>query len=148
MLVKKINPEWQPSENPGLAVGETLEVTDAKALIIQKLVVAIGENGEELDAFDLYGVVDQDLVQQLKDMKAAKRKQAENDGLVEENKKLEAELAAAKKAAEEADKNKKDTSGLGDLGWKELQAKAKKAGIFKVGMTRAEVEKELEKIND
>jgi hypothetical protein len=105
MLVKKISASWQPSENPGLAVGETLEVTDAKSLIIQKLVVAIGENGEELDAFDLYGVVDTDLVQQLKDMKAAQRKQKENDSLAEENAKLAKELAEAqKKSAESSDK--------------------------------------------
>ncbi len=57
MLVRKLKSEWQPSENPSLNVDETIEITDPKSLIISGTVIGIGEEGEELSAYDLYGVI-------------------------------------------------------------------------------------------
>lgn len=57
MLVKKLNPDWKPSENPDLAVGETIDITDPKSLIIEGSVVGLGKNGETLSAYELYGVL-------------------------------------------------------------------------------------------
>lgn len=155
MLVKCISSEWHPSEKPGIKIGETLEVTDAKSLIIQKLAVAVGEDGEDLDAFDLYGVVDTDLVQQLKDMKAAQRKKSENEKLVAENEKLEKEIAEAQAEAEKVEVKKEDvkpvektSKSIDEMSWKELQEKATEAGFFKVGMSKAHVVEELKKLND
>lgn len=47
-LVKKIKAEWEPSENKGLKVGETIDMTDAQRLVDQGLAVYVDENGNEL----------------------------------------------------------------------------------------------------
>lgn len=39
MLVRKVDPTWEPSENPKIKVGETLEVTEAEQLIAEGKVV-------------------------------------------------------------------------------------------------------------
>lgn len=39
MLVKKVNPEWRPAENPNLGVGEVTEVTNAEMILRQGLAV-------------------------------------------------------------------------------------------------------------
>jgi len=57
MLVKKVNPDWYPSENIHLLVGETIEISDPKTLILNGTVTAVGPNGEHLTAFDLYGAM-------------------------------------------------------------------------------------------
>lgn len=57
MLVKKINPAWQPAENRGLLVGETIEITDPEALILKGYAVAVDENGVELSTYESYGVL-------------------------------------------------------------------------------------------
>lgn len=54
MLVKKVNPDWYPSEKPNLLVGETVEISDPKTLILNGTVTAVGPNGEHITAFDLY----------------------------------------------------------------------------------------------
>ena len=46
-LVKKVNPEWSPSENPDLKVGETLDVTDYRTLVITGSAVLVDEDGNE-----------------------------------------------------------------------------------------------------
>jgi len=57
MLVKKVNPDWYPSESPRLLVGETIEISDPKTLILNGTVTAVGPNGEHITAFDLYGAM-------------------------------------------------------------------------------------------
>jgi hypothetical protein len=47
MLLKKINSEWAPAENRHLEVGDTLEVTDYKALVENGLAIIVNEKGEE-----------------------------------------------------------------------------------------------------
>lgn len=57
MLVKKINPEWTPSENKDLKVGETIDVSNPETLIKSGTVVAVDANGIEISAYELYGIV-------------------------------------------------------------------------------------------
>lgn len=87
MLVKKVNPEWKPSENPGIQVGETIEITNPKTLIISGDVVAIDSDGIEISAYDLYGVV----------------VKTEMDEFIEYKKMKQAEETAKKLAKEKAD---------------------------------------------
>lgn len=48
-LVKKVNDLWQPSENPGLKIGETMEVTDYERLVKGGMAVLVDETGNELE---------------------------------------------------------------------------------------------------
>lgn len=47
-LVKKINKEWMPSEKPDIAIGETMDVSDAQSLVDAGLVVYCDDKGNEL----------------------------------------------------------------------------------------------------
>ena len=47
-LLKKINPAWAPSENPGLTVGGTVDITDYTALVKSGAAVLVDESGREL----------------------------------------------------------------------------------------------------
>lgn len=57
MKVKKLKEEWQPAENPGLQVGETIEVTNPQTLIEGGLAIGVDEFGNEVTAFELYGTI-------------------------------------------------------------------------------------------
>lgn len=135
MLVKKLKSEWKPSENLGLQVGETMDITDPRRLILDGMCIAIGDNGEELDAFDLFGVVDQNLVDELKAFKAAKHQEQIKKELEEEREKLEAELAELKKS----NAKKYEAAELEAMDWQELRKKAIEAGVFKPDMKKKEV---------
>lgn len=47
-IVRKVNPEWKPSENNGLQVGEQLEVTDYRRLVEEGMAELIDDNGNVL----------------------------------------------------------------------------------------------------
>ena len=47
MLVKKIDPEWNPTEKKGLLVGETIDITDFRQLVLNGAVVLVDEQGNE-----------------------------------------------------------------------------------------------------
>lgn len=89
MIVKKINPDWQPVENPGIKVGETLEITDPKQLILSGMVVGVGSSGEELSAYELYGVIAENDLDGFEDYLKEKKARAIKA-------KLEADAAALK----------------------------------------------------
>lgn len=42
-----MRPDWQPSENPGLKVGETIEITDYTALVRSGAGILVDESGIE-----------------------------------------------------------------------------------------------------
>lgn len=46
--LKKTNPAWVPSENPGLKVGDIVEITDYKRLVRERNAVLVDEDGNEL----------------------------------------------------------------------------------------------------
>jgi hypothetical protein len=135
MLVKKIKSEWKPSEKPGLQVGETIEMTDPRQLILDGACKAVGADGEELDAFDLYGVVDQNLVDELKAFKNAQHQIEVKKNLEAERVELEAELAKLKKS----NAKKYEAAELEAMEWQELRKKAIDAGVFKPDMKKKEV---------
>ena len=47
-LLKKISPEWFPAENPELAVGETIEITDPEWLLKSGTAVEVDAKGNEV----------------------------------------------------------------------------------------------------
>lgn len=113
MKVQKKDPNWFPSEKPMMKVGEIIEITDAKQLIINGTVVAIGEDGENISAFDLYGEMIPSEIEEfqtfmkLKKAEAAKkaleeekillRKKLDEENLVEKAKEVEVKEAEIKK---------------------------------------------------
>lgn len=100
MKVKKKNSAWSPSENPRLAVGETIEISDPKALILNGDVVAIGENGEEISAYELYGVIVSDERKEFEEYLKMKRQEALNAKLLAEQEALAAKLKEQTPAVE------------------------------------------------
>lgn len=109
MIVKKVDSEWTPKEKPDIKVGETIEITDPKALILSGKVKAITKDGVEISAYDLYGVITRDERKEFeeysKQKKTADEKVASLKKVEEEKKKLEKE-AEALMAKIKADKMK------------------------------------------
>lgn len=99
MLVKKINPAWKPSEQPDLEVGDTLEITDPKQLIVSGMVVGVGAKGEELSAYEMYGVLVDEELKDFEEFVKMKKANAIKAQLEEEQKALEAEKAKLDEAS-------------------------------------------------
>ena len=99
MLVKKINPNWTPVENNALQVGETIEITDPKALVLNGDVVAINEDGTEKSAYDLFGVLAGKEKTEFEQWLAVKKQKELQEKLVEESKALKEEVATVKEEA-------------------------------------------------
>jgi len=91
MLVKKINPEWQPAENRGLEVGEVIEITDPRQIVKQGLGVVVAEDGRELSSFELYGELTGDEATEFKQWQQMKRAKETSEKLVKESEKLVAQ---------------------------------------------------------
>lgn len=102
MLVKKINPAWKPSEKPDLEVGDTIEITDPKQLIVSGMAVGIGSQGDELSAYEMYGVLVDTELKEFEQFVKMKKATALKEQLEEEQKALEAEAEKLKKADEAA----------------------------------------------
>jgi len=103
MKVKKINPEWQPIENRGLKVGEVIEITDPRALIVNGDVVGVGEDGEELTALDLYDVITGSDKEEFLKFQAMKKQEGIKKHLEKEKEELEKQLEETKAVAAEKD---------------------------------------------
>lgn len=101
MLVKKKNPEWYPHENKELQVGETIEITDPRALIISGDVIGLDKDGiTEKSAYELYGVIIADEQKDFEEYLKLKKAESTKVALEAEKAKLEAELESTTKAAE------------------------------------------------
>lgn len=111
MLVKKINPEWAPSENRGLKVGETIEITNPQALILSGQVVAVDSNGAELSSYEMYGVLAGKEKEDYEEYLAKKRAEKAEENLKAEQETLKKEVEALK--AVEADSKKEETKKSG-----------------------------------
>ncbi len=93
MLVKKVNPEWFPSENKELKVGESVDITDPKQLIVNGDVIGLAEDGiTELSAYELYGVLVKSEAQEFEEFIRMKKAQATQATLQAEQAKLKAEV--------------------------------------------------------
>lgn len=49
MLLKKVDPNWYPSENPRLQVGETVDLTSYETLVRAGIAVCVDEAGNEME---------------------------------------------------------------------------------------------------
>ncbi len=152
MLVKKIDPEWVPSEKKDLLVGETIEITNPRQLITEGKVVAIGSSGEEISAYDLYGVV---IASEKKEFEAfLKIRQAES--LKKTLEKEQEVLVQKKNTLDTVEKQKMNPYGLvvsmadastpvvipevnEKTSWDELIKKGSDLGVYKVGMKKADL---------
>lgn len=92
MLVKKKDPNWYPAENKGLKVGEVVEITDPKDLILTGKVVAVKKDGTEISAYDLYGVITVDERKDFEEYLKLKKQQALNQELKETSTELKSQL--------------------------------------------------------
>ena len=117
MLVKKINSEWNPTENNGLKVGDTIEITDPKELILSGMVVAVDSDGLEKTSYELYGVLAGDEKEEYEQWLAVKKQKElseslakEKEALVKESKELEAKEKEAAKKEEKPATVEKDKS--------------------------------------
>ena len=98
MLVKKKNPSWFPIENLELKVGETIDMTDPKQLIINGDAVGLADDGiTEVSAYELYGVIVKDEAKAFQEYLQVQKAKAANDALQAEKKSLETELSETKK---------------------------------------------------
>jgi hypothetical protein len=145
MLVKKIDPAWKPSENPDLAVGATIEITDPKALIVNGYAIGLGKHGEELSAFDLYGVLVKSELDEFREFNEMKKAQALEKKLKDEQKELKT-LAASlddqgtkkvEPVATETAVEKSSVSHASSFG--DLRKEAVRRGVYKFGMSKADL---------
>jgi len=136
MLVKKIKSSWQPSENRGLKVGDTIDITDPQALIINGDVVAVSEDGVEMSAYDLYGVVTKDAMSEFEAFQKMKRQEALKKQLEEEQAKLKEELSATTAEVKATVPAATSTDDLESLAYFALTKKARELGIDPVGMKK------------
>ncbi len=97
MLVKKKKSSWTPSEKKDLKVGDIIEITDPRTLILNGDVVAVGTEGEEISAYELYGVLVKDEREEFEEYLKVKKATAMKEQLEKEA----AELKALQKEAQE-----------------------------------------------
>ena len=136
MKVKKLpGSDWKPSENMGLQAGDVIDMTDPRQLILDGKCVAVGEDGQELDSFDLYGVISDNLMTDLRDFKKAQHQMQIKNKLEAEKDVLTAEL----KELKASNAKKLEASDLDKIEWKELRQKAIDAGVFKPKMKKIEI---------
>ncbi len=96
MLVKKINPEWIPVENKGLQVGETIDISDARELVLRGDCVAIDSKGAEISGYELFGVMSTGEKDEFEQWLGVKKQKELQEKLVKEQQALKAEVADAK----------------------------------------------------
>lgn len=92
-LVKKLKGEWSPAEKKDLKVGETIDITDPKQLILDGTVVAVLADGTEQGAFEMYGVITKDAKKEFAEYLALKKAQESKVKLEVKNEELKKELA-------------------------------------------------------
>lgn len=102
MLVKKKNPDWFPSENNAIKVGETIEITDPKALILLGDVIGLADDGTtELSAYELYGVMVEDELKGYQEYIKLQKAEAQKVVLEKQQVALEAQVKASETAKPE-----------------------------------------------
>lgn len=110
MLVKKINPEWKPSEKPDLKVGETIEISDPKTLILSGVVKAVDAEGMEVSSYDLYGVITKDEREEFEEWKKINKQNALKSKMEKEIADLKEEAAKIEKKPEVKTEVKKEAT--------------------------------------
>ena len=133
MRVRKINPDWMPSENLGIKVGEIIDMTSVKKLILDGMVEAVDEHDNAISAYELFGVIVKNERAEFEEFLKMKKLQATK-------KSLEKEAAELK---EQLEKNKEKSPAPVVLSYEELVKKAQDKGIWKVNMTKRQLEEAL-----
>jgi hypothetical protein len=106
--LKKINSTWIPSEQKDLQVGETIDFGgDPRNLIIEGNAVGIGEDGEELGPLELYGVVTEKDIEEIKEYRRLKYQKNLKKTLEIENAILKAEKDKLETKPKKANKPQK-----------------------------------------
>lgn len=88
MRVRKIDPDWNPSENPSLQVGEVIDISDPKVLILNEQVEALGDADEVITAYELYGILTPKEEREFRDYLRLKRAKEANQNLMKKNEEL------------------------------------------------------------
>lgn len=97
MRVRKINPDWMPSENLGIKVGEIIDMTSVKKLILDGMVEAVDEHDNAISAYELFGVIVKNEREEFEEFLKMKKLQATKKSLEKEAAELKAQLEANKK---------------------------------------------------
>jgi hypothetical protein len=141
MLVRKINPEWKPIENPNLKVGETIEKTNPRQLILEGNAEAVDKDGNSISSYELYGVISKDERKDFEEYLKVKKLEATKLSLEKEAAALKAQLNSEKdKTATEIATNG-EAKTVTELTYQELVKKAQEKGVWKVGMKKEELKK-------
>lgn len=153
MIVKKKNGNWFPAENKGLRVGETIDITDPRSLILNGDVVAVDPDGVEISAYDLYGIIVKDEREEFEEYLKLRKAQALEKSLKAQQEELKKELdqTATEKATGGESKTVTEAIARGattpeasePMSWAELMKKGREKGVYKIGMKRAELEAAL-----
>jgi hypothetical protein len=93
MLVKKIDKDWRPDKQPDIKVGETIDITDPKTLILEGKVVAVTEEGAEISAYELYGVIVRSERKEFEEYLKLKQQKALGEQLTKENEALKTQVS-------------------------------------------------------
>ncbi len=107
MLVKKINPEWHPSENMGLQVGEVIDITDPKALVLNGDVIAVTPEGAEISGYELYGVLVGKEKEEFEEWLSLKRQKAHSEQLLKEHQEIKEQISTLQTEEKKEVKKKK-----------------------------------------
>ena len=91
MLVKKVDSEWRPDKQPDIKVGETIDITNPKMLILEGKVVAVTKEGATISAYELYGVITRSERKEFEEYLKFKKQQDLEKQLEKDNEKLKAE---------------------------------------------------------
>lgn len=135
MLVKKVSSEWKPSEKPDLKVGETIEITDPKDLILQGKAVAVTKEGAEISSYELYGVITANERKDFEEYLAIKKQQSLKSALEKEAISLKTQLDATKTVVSTPPVVQEE-----QLSYQELVKRTQEKGLWRVGLKKTELE--------
>lgn len=156
MLVKKKNPEWYPSEKKDIKVGETIEITDPRDLILGGMVIGLAPDGiTELTAFELYGEIVGDEKESYRQFLQMQKVQAQQALLEKQSAELKAQVdkkPEEKKEEPKVEPTDKETTvepveeDIEKLGYRDLQKRAAAAGLENVvGVSKEDLIKAIKK---
>lgn len=134
MRVRKISPEWQPSENKSLQVGEIIDISTPRTLVEQGMAIYVDDDGDDWEKFPIAW----DFRPKTKEQK--EREKAEQNRIKELEDALKLTPAEREKARLEAVKVMKQEQAR-----KMLEAKAKKKAMIDA---QREIKKQEEKAQE
>jgi glucosamine 6-phosphate synthetase-like amidotransferase/phosphosugar isomerase protein len=143
--VKKVSPEWQPQEHPGIIVGDVVDFPGPiEKLLEEGAIILCTKEGIELSTFETTGKITDREMAEFKAWTEMKKNEKMQEHLEKEIKDTKAELdLAAKVKAEKVSKT--STEGTKEQAAEELKEK-RKAWAAKMAAARAAKKSEAEKV--